>query len=195
MMHVLQSGVQHIHDSPWPMFATDAVAMSGQSVRFMLSYRDAEAWAWQRGAGGHGRTPVCTPAGESEQALAASERRSSSVSEAGTVAAAGASVGAAPSGGAAAACGSTAGAGGQKTPAKFDFNSLSIAELDEELANQEANFQRDVGKLRKQYERRGRALRSARASKSEGSTSSGPAVDAAEAAANAALAAAAAARR
>ena len=61
MMHVLQSGVQHIHDSPWPMFATDAVAMSGQSVRFMLSYRDAEAWAWQRGAGGHGRTPVCTP--------------------------------------------------------------------------------------------------------------------------------------
>lgn len=140
-------------------------------------------------------TPVCTPAGESDQALAASERRSSSVSEAGTVAAAGASVGAAPSGGAAAACGSTAGAGGQKTPAKFDFNSLSIAELDEELANQEANFQRDVGKLRKQYERRGRALRSARASKSEGSTSSGPAVDAAEAAANAALAAAAAARR
>jgi len=46
--------------------------------------------------------------------------------------------------------------------AKFDFSKLSIAEIDEELASQQANFERDVGRLRKQYERRGRALRAAR---------------------------------
>ena len=79
---------------------------------------------------------------------------------------------------------------GAKTPAKFDFASLRLAEIDEELADQEANFQRDVGRLRKQYERRGRALRSARAAKLGG----GGEPHEAESAAEAALAAAKAAR-
>ena len=39
------------------------------------------------------------------------------------------------------------------------------AQIDEELSSQQANFERDVGRLRKQYERRGRALRAARAAK------------------------------
>ena len=45
---------------------------------------------------------------------------------------------------------------------KYDFSSLSLAEVDAELSSQQANFERDVGKLRKQYEKRGRALRAAR---------------------------------
>ena len=81
----------------------------------------------------------------------------------------------------------------------FDFAALSIAEIEEELANQEANFQRDVGRLRKQYERRGRALRSARAAKMaamEGGGDGGEGRgDSLEAAASAALAAAAATRK
>ena len=40
-----------------------------------------------------------------------------------------------------------------------------MEEIDEELLSQQANFERDVGRLRKQYERRGRALRAARAAK------------------------------
>ena len=38
-------------------------------------------------------------------------------------------------------------------------------EIEEELRSQQANFERDVGRLRKQYERRGRALRAAKAAK------------------------------
>ena len=52
----------------------------------------------------------------------------------------------------------------QKT-GKYDFSHLTLQEIDEEIRNQQANFERDVGLLRKQYERRGRALRRARAAK------------------------------
>lgn len=49
--------------------------------------------------------------------------------------------------------------------ARFDFSDLSIEEIDRMLNDQQADFERDVGKLRKQYEKRGRALRNARAEK------------------------------
>ena len=38
----------------------------------------------------------------------------------------------------------------------------TLRPLPSQLASQQANFERDVGRLRKQYERRGRALRAAR---------------------------------
>lgn len=49
--------------------------------------------------------------------------------------------------------------------AKYDFSHLSIAEINELLSTQQADFERDVGKLRKQYEKRGKALKAARAAK------------------------------
>ena len=55
---------------------------------------------------------------------------------------------------------------GASAKAKFDFSSLSLEEIEEELNCQQANFERDVARLRKQYERRGRALRAARAARS-----------------------------
>jgi len=55
--------------------------------------------------------------------------------------------------------------GAKSSTGKYDFSSLTIAEIDVELGNQQANFERDIGRLRKQYERRGRALRAARASR------------------------------
>lgn len=65
--------------------------------------------------------------------------------------------------------GAGGGAAAQRSGAnKYDasnFAKLSIEEIDEELASQQANFERDVGRLKKQYERRGRALRQARAVK------------------------------
>jgi len=59
-----------------------------------------------------------------------------------------------------------AGPAGASAKAKFDFSSLSLEEIEEELNCQQANFERDVARLRKQYERRGRALRAARAARS-----------------------------
>jgi len=59
-----------------------------------------------------------------------------------------------------------AGPAGASARAKFDFSSLSLEEIEEELNCQQANFERDVARLRKQYERRGRALRAARAARS-----------------------------
>ena len=55
--------------------------------------------------------------------------------------------------------------GGNARAPKYDFSHLSLEEIDDMLAGQQADFERDVGRLRKQYERRGRALRSARAAK------------------------------
>ena len=55
---------------------------------------------------------------------------------------------------------------GASAKAKFDFSSLSLEEIEEELNCQQAIFERDVARLRKQYERRGRALRAARAARS-----------------------------
>ena len=51
------------------------------------------------------------------------------------------------------------------TFSRYDFSHLSLDEIEEELRSQQANFERDVGRLRKQYERRGRALRAAKAAK------------------------------
>jgi len=48
---------------------------------------------------------------------------------------------------------------------KYDFSHLGLAEINEELASIGANLERDMGKLRRQYEKRDRALRAARALK------------------------------
>ena len=55
--------------------------------------------------------------------------------------------------------------GGPEKPSAAQFHGRDNAEIDDMLAGQQADFERDVGRLRKQYERRGRALRSARAAK------------------------------
>jgi len=48
---------------------------------------------------------------------------------------------------------------------KYDFSHLNLAEIDEELACIGANLERDMGKLKRQYEKRERALRAARTTK------------------------------
>ena len=45
---------------------------------------------------------------------------------------------------------------------RYDFSHLGAAELDEELAALNVNFEKDVTTLRRRYEKRGRALRAAR---------------------------------
>ena len=45
------------------------------------------------------------------------------------------------------------------------FSALTMAEIELELETQQANFERDVNRLKKQYEKRGRALRAERASR------------------------------
>lgn len=59
-------------------------------------------------------------------------------------------------------------AGGEKDRNKYDFSHLSLPEIDHELANIGANLERDMGKLKRQYEKRERALRAARVTKSGG---------------------------
>ena len=51
---------------------------------------------------------------------------------------------------------------------KYDFAHLSLPEIEHELSNIGANLERDMGKLKRQYEKRERALRAARTSKSGG---------------------------
>jgi len=50
---------------------------------------------------------------------------------------------------------------------KYDFTHLNVKEIDEELAALDANLERDMAKLRRQYEKRERALRQAREGKSK----------------------------
>ena len=48
---------------------------------------------------------------------------------------------------------------------KYDFSHLSLAGIDEELSALGANLERDMAKLRRQYEKRERALRQAKSDK------------------------------
>ncbi|KAL1512151.1 hypothetical protein AB1Y20_005419 [Prymnesium parvum] len=48
---------------------------------------------------------------------------------------------------------------------KYDFSHLSAEAIDAELANLNANLERDIGKLKRQYEKRQRALEAARRAK------------------------------
>ena len=50
---------------------------------------------------------------------------------------------------------------------KYNFSHLSLQEIDEELECLPANLERDLAKLRRQYEKRGKALRMARDTKLE----------------------------
>jgi len=58
--------------------------------------------------------------------------------------------------------------------ARFDFSHLSVEEIDALLAQQQADFEKDVAKLRRQYEKRGRALRAERGKKLEETSSTSP---------------------
>mmetsp|Transcript_26937 Transcript_26937/g.44737 ORF Transcript_26937/g.44737 Transcript_26937/m.44737 type:complete len:135 (-) Transcript_26937:53-457(-) len=55
--------------------------------------------------------------------------------------------------------------GSRNNNKKYDFSHLSLLAIDDELAAIKTNLQRDMTKLRRQYEKRDRALRAARASK------------------------------
>jgi len=46
---------------------------------------------------------------------------------------------------------------------KYDFAHLNISAIDDELHSLDANLERDMAKLRRQYEKRERALRQAKA--------------------------------
>lgn len=53
---------------------------------------------------------------------------------------------------------------------KYDFSHLSMDEIETELTNLGSNLERDIGKLKRQYEKRQRALEAARQAKSQESS-------------------------